>query len=111
MGRGGLGEINFAVYMGRGGRGEINFAVYMGRGGRGEINFAVYMGRGGPGRNKFRRLHGSRRHASKPSQVNVAITGFMGAGKTTAGKRLARLLGLPFADTDAEIERIHGTIS
>ena len=43
--------------------------------------------------------------------MNVAITGFMGVGKTTAGKRLARILGLPFADTDAEIERAHGTIS
>jgi shikimate kinase len=43
--------------------------------------------------------------------MNVAITGFMGAGKTTAGRRLARLLHVPFVDTDAEIERVHGPIS
>ena len=35
----------------------------------------------------------------------------MGAGKTTAGKRLARLLHLPFSDTDSEIERAHGKIA
>ena len=45
------------------------------------------------------------------SAVNVTITGFMGAGKTTAGRRLARLLGIPFADSDAEIERAYGPIA
>ena len=43
--------------------------------------------------------------------MNVALTGFMGAGKSTAGRRLARLLQLPFSDTDAEIERVHGKIA
>lgn len=43
--------------------------------------------------------------------MNVAITGFMGAGKSTAGKRLARLLHVPFVDTDTEIERAHGRIA
>lgn len=43
--------------------------------------------------------------------VHLALTGFMGAGKTTAGKRLARLLGLPFADTDAEVESARGKIA
>jgi shikimate kinase len=43
--------------------------------------------------------------------VNLAITGFMGAGKTTAGKRLARLLHIPFVDTDTAIEEAHGKIS
>jgi shikimate kinase len=42
--------------------------------------------------------------------MNVALTGFMGAGKTTTGRRLARLLGLSFIDTDAEIERRYGPI-
>lgn len=42
--------------------------------------------------------------------VNVTITGFMGAGKSTAGRRLARLLHIPFADSDAEIERAYGPI-
>ena len=43
--------------------------------------------------------------------MNVALTGFMGAGKTTTGRRLAKLLGLAFIDIDAEIERRHGPIS
>lgn len=42
--------------------------------------------------------------------MNVALTGFMGAGKTTTGRRLARLLSLSFIDTDAEIERRYGPI-
>ena len=43
--------------------------------------------------------------------MNVALTGFMGAGKSTAGRRLARLLAIPFIDTDAEIEKEHGPIA
>ncbi len=43
--------------------------------------------------------------------MNVVLTGFMGAGKTSTGKRLAKLLGVPFVDTDAEIERRHGPIA
>src|SRR5579864_8262561 len=43
--------------------------------------------------------------------MNVSLTGFMGAGKTATGRSLARLLRLPFVDTDAEIERRYGTIS
>jgi len=43
--------------------------------------------------------------------MNIALTGFMGAGKSTAGRRLARLLGLPFVDVDYEIERERGSIS
>lgn len=43
--------------------------------------------------------------------MNVVLTGFMGAGKSTIGRRLARILGLPFIDTDAEITRTHGRIA
>jgi shikimate kinase len=43
--------------------------------------------------------------------MNLWLTGFMGAGKTTTGRRLARILRIPFADTDAEIEREHGPIA
>jgi len=34
----------------------------------------------------------------------------MGAGKTTTGRKLARLLRLPFVDADAEIQRMYGSI-
>lgn len=36
---------------------------------------------------------------------NVALTGFMGTGKSTVGKKLAAELGWSFIDTDAEIEK------
>jgi shikimate kinase / 3-dehydroquinate synthase len=39
---------------------------------------------------------------------NLALTGFMGAGKTTAGERLAARLGWRFLDADTEIEREAG---
>ncbi len=42
---------------------------------------------------------------------HVAIVGFMAAGKTTVGRRLARHLGLPFRDTDALIAARHGEIA
>lgn len=35
----------------------------------------------------------------------------MASGKSTTGKRLARLLGWPFCDTDAEVVRDHGPIA
>jgi len=35
---------------------------------------------------------------------NLVITGFMGTGKTTLGRRVAQQLGRPFVDMDAEIE-------
>ena len=34
----------------------------------------------------------------------VALVGMMGAGKTAVGTALARRLGVPFLDSDAEIE-------
>ncbi|HEV2909450.1 MAG TPA: shikimate kinase [Candidatus Eremiobacteraceae bacterium] len=42
--------------------------------------------------------------------MNLALIGFMGAGKTTVGRRLARMTGMQFADSDAEITRVHGPI-
>ncbi|HTJ65721.1 MAG TPA: shikimate kinase [Alphaproteobacteria bacterium] len=39
---------------------------------------------------------------------SVVLVGLMGAGKTRVGRRLAERLGLPFLDTDVEIERETG---
>lgn len=39
----------------------------------------------------------------------IALVGLMGAGKTTVGRRLAHVLGLPFVDADAEIEAAAGS--
>jgi shikimate kinase len=39
---------------------------------------------------------------------HVALVGFMGAGKTTVGRRVAERLGRPFVDLDAELERASG---
>jgi shikimate kinase len=39
---------------------------------------------------------------------NIILVGLMGAGKTSVGKVLARLLGKTFYDTDHEIERATG---
>jgi shikimate kinase len=38
----------------------------------------------------------------------IVLVGMMGAGKTTVGRRLAARLGLPFTDSDAEIETAAG---
>jgi len=35
---------------------------------------------------------------------SIALVGLMGVGKSTVGRRLAKRLGLPFADGDIEIE-------
>jgi shikimate kinase/3-dehydroquinate synthase len=37
---------------------------------------------------------------------SIVLSGFMATGKSTVGRRLAARLGLPFLDTDAEIERL-----
>jgi shikimate kinase len=41
---------------------------------------------------------------------NVVLTGFMGTGKTTVGRILAKRLGYAFVDTDTIIEERHGPI-
>ena len=43
-----------------------------------------------------------------PLDRPVVLVGLMGVGKTTVGRRLARRLGLPFVDSDAEIEDAAG---
>jgi len=44
------------------------------------------------------------RDAPYRAEKPIALVGLMGAGKSTVGRRLAARLGLPFADSDAEIE-------
>ncbi len=40
----------------------------------------------------------------------MVLTGFMGTGKTTVGRLIARVLGWSFVDTDAVIAARHGPI-
>jgi shikimate kinase len=46
-----------------------------------------------------------------PSDRNLVLTGFMGTGKTTVGRELARKLDMEFVDTDELIESRHGPIA
>ncbi|MFT5196339.1 MAG: shikimate kinase [Cellvibrionaceae bacterium] len=39
---------------------------------------------------------------------NIILTGFMGTGKTTVGRLLAKKLGFEFVDTDGHIEEQYG---
>jgi len=39
---------------------------------------------------------------------SISLVGLMGVGKTTIGRRLAKRLGMPFYDSDDEIERASG---
>ncbi len=41
----------------------------------------------------------------------VAVIGPMGAGKSSIGRKLAKRLGVPFADTDQRIVARHGAIA
>jgi shikimate kinase/3-dehydroquinate synthase len=48
-------------------------------------------------------------NVSVPVQArNLVLTGFMGTGKTRIGREVARRLGRPFVDMDAEIEAVSG---
>ena len=40
--------------------------------------------------------------------MNIIIIGFMGSGKTTIGRKLAKLIEYSFVDTDSEIEDDQG---
>jgi 3-dehydroquinate synthase len=41
-------------------------------------------------------------------RATIWLVGLMGAGKSAVGRRLAERLGLPFADSDADVERAAG---
>lgn len=44
----------------------------------------------------------------RATQKRLVLVGFMAAGKSTIGRLLAERLGMPFVDTDAELEKAHG---
>ncbi|MBC7518132.1 MAG: shikimate kinase [Microbacteriaceae bacterium] len=46
-----------------------------------------------------------------PGHPLVVIIGAPGAGKTRVGKRIGRLLAVPFIDTDRRIVKVHGAIA
>ncbi len=41
---------------------------------------------------------------------NIVLTGFMGTGKSSVGRKLSEMLQMDFLDTDEEIEKQHGLI-
>lgn len=56
-----------------------------------------------------KRLPGGGETVPCPSEgKSIILIGFMGAGKTSVGRELSARLGLPFIDTDQEIERRAG---
>ncbi|MGI9607737.1 MAG: shikimate kinase [Acidimicrobiales bacterium] len=46
-----------------------------------------------------------------PNTGNIVLTGFMGTGKSSVGRRIAEKLGREFVDTDELIEDRHGPIT
>lgn len=54
------------------------------------------------GRMAVKRLH------DKYGKQNLVFCGFMGCGKTTVGRKVARLTGLPFYDADSYLEEKEG---
>lgn len=59
----------------------------------------------------LKRLYGKlavKRLHDKYGKRNLVLCGFMGSGKTTAGRKLARLMGLRFIDADHYLEEREG---
>lgn len=59
----------------------------------------------------LRRLYGkmaAKRLQEKYHKKNIVLCGFMGSGKTTVGRKLARLTGLTFVDADQYLEQQEG---
>jgi len=43
-----------------------------------------------------------------PVATNLYLVGFMGTGKSTVGRQVAKQMNFDFIDSDQEIERVHG---
>ena len=59
----------------------------------------------------LRRMYGQmavKRLHDKYHKRHIVLCGFMGSGKTTVGRKVARLTGLPFVDLDRYIEAQEG---
>ena len=50
-------------------------------------------------------MHAPLSPPERSPERSIVLVGLMGVGKSTVGRRLARRLGLPFVDSDEEIER------
>lgn len=60
----------------------------------------------------LRRTYGKmaiKRLQEKYGKQNIVFCGFMGSGKTTVGRKVAKLTGLPFYDADHFLEEQEGT--
>lgn len=69
-------------------------------------------GRGGSARGKGRRPQGRKRAGGQPAVCNkgehILFVGFMGSGKTSVSRVVAKRAGLPLIDIDAYIEKTQG---
>lgn len=55
-----------------------------------------------------RRMSAAHPRSDRSPRRSIVLVGMMGTGKSSIGRRLARRLGLPFADADEEIEHSSG---
>jgi len=53
-------------------------------------------------------MHGNSKLKTKPDRPNLYLVGFMGTGKSTLGRTLAKALNMRFIDSDTWIEKAEG---
>jgi shikimate kinase len=74
-------------------------------------SFEIFTGLKVPGNTMSKiwaEFSGMRNPSRQRARRHIALVGFMGAGKTTTGRELARLAEREFVDTDETIEEIAG---